>query len=833
MPRKKKASWKKQFKSKMKLIKISEAVDPLKSGIETEISEANELSLYQKRQLIEYAVEERFGKYSYTVETYDTYVVVKVNQNSYSWDENSSLLKVNYSFAEDFKSAVLATDTTPVEKKTEYVEVTEAVKYDIELVEAKKKDGSVYKVRLIKAGLSNNGFNYPAEMLKKSVHLFEGVRAFARSDKDHVDDTQSSTDVNNIVGWYSNPAFEDNSIVAEFNISAAATRMKTMIKDAFDRGKKDIIGLSIVALGTGQRIFNESDGTTYINVESLVRVKSVDTIVNPAAGGEILTMTAAETESINNEESKMLLQKMLKLLEAKFPEHFKKIKDQTNQDEVLTIYTEALEAQETVKPDNGTSSPKIAISEAASDMPVNNQQLLVESQKELVSFKNEVAVEREEIKKRSCALLLAESLVTSDLPNPIKDNIKSRFEGKIFEKADLDSEFAMQKGVLAKMSESGDVRGFGENRATVGLEYRDKVLKGFDGFFMDEDVDKVPRYSSFREAYLEITGDKNFTGNLREAKNLHLFVSEALNSGSWAELLGDSITRKMIKEYKSPGQDGWRRVISDIVPISDFRSNRRMRMGGYGLLPAVGEEGTYQPLTSPTDEEATYSISKRGGLESLTLEMIANDDVGSIRRIPSKLGRAAAITLYRFVFDFILNNAATTYDDVSLFHASHGNLGSTALSAEALRLAKIVMADQAAYNEATNILNIVPRLLLIPNELEDTAFRLTKSKNAIAAITPPVRQGDNEPNLHASYGLEPMVVPYWTDTNDWALICDPRDCPTVEIGFFQGKQDPSIFVQDQPNVGSMFSSDKITYKIRHIYGGAPVDHRGMFKAVVT
>ena len=39
------------------------------------------------------------------------------------------------------------------------------------------------------------------------------------------------------------------------------------------------------------------------------------------------------------------------------------------------------------------------------------------------------------------------------------------------------------------------------------------------------------------------------------------------------------------------------------------------------------------------------------------------------------------------------------------------------------------------------------------------------------------------------------------------------------FGFLGGREEPELFVQDMPNVGSMFSNDKLTYKIRHIYGG--------------
>jgi hypothetical protein len=77
-----------------------------------------------------------------------------------------------------------------------------------------------------------------------------------------------------------------------------------------------------------------------------------------------------------------------------------------------------------------------------------------------------------------------------------------------------------------------------------------------------------------------------------------------------------------------------------------------------------------------------------------------------------------------------------------------------------------------------------------------------------------------------------IAVWYWTDVNDWCAVADPNDIPTIEIGFMDGNEEPELFVQDMPSVGSMFTSDQITYKIRHVYGGAVTDFRGATKAVV-
>jgi len=74
--------------------------------------------------------------------------------------------------------------------------------------------------------------------------------------------------------------------------------------------------------------------------------------------------------------------------------------------------------------------------------------------------------------------------------------------------------------------------------------------------------------------------------------------------------------------------------------------------------------------------------------------------------------------------------------------------------------------------------------------------------------------------------METISVPIWSDANNWFLMADPADIVCIEIGFLDGKEEPEIFIQDMPNVGSMFSHDKLTYKIRHIYGGVNTDYRG-------
>jgi len=367
--------------------------------------------------------------------------------------------------------------------------------------------------------------------------------------------------------------------------------------------------------------------------------------------------------------------------------------------------------------------------------------------------------------------------------------------------------------------------------AEVVGEERQKKVKALDAFFAGTEGG----YRSLREAYLDFTGWRG--GFLGEDLNRRILAdsfgtgfdsaqrsTESMISTSWNLALGDSVTRVMIQSYAAvPGWQDWKRFTTQAYGL-DFRTQRRDRVGGYGILPAVNQSAPYQPLTSPTNEEATYAISKRGGTEDVTLEMIANDDVQAISRIPDRLGRSAAYTLYRFVFDIFPANANTSYDATALFAAGHANTDANALSQSALSTGRRKMRKQAAYGDASDILSTVPRFLVVPSDLEELGWQLVTSLVAVPAT--PAGPSDT-PNLH--HNMELVVVDYYSSATGWYLVADPAMCPTIEIGFYAPNANPELFTQSDQSVGSMFNADTFTWKLRHIYSGTVIDHRALYR----
>ncbi len=412
--------------------------------------------------------------------------------------------------------------------------------------------------------------------------------------------------------------------------------------------------------------------------------------------------------------------------------------------------------------------------------------------------------------------LIADIIKASGLPARVQGHLELKY-GNAAEltEAALREAIGDARAVAATVTESGHVHMGGLPRIEVGETRAEKVRQWFDAM-LDPEHKHHRDASSVRELYLGTTGDRGFTGHLANCDES--LMRESLGSGSWPQVLGNAITRRLIAEYERPGvYNVWKPVVS-VVPITDFRTNERTRFGGYGDLPIVGEGGPYLALASPTDEKATYAIQKRGGTEDVTLEMIANDDVGAIMRIPQKLAGAAKRTLAKFVMDFLRTNP-TIYDGVALFHATHGNLGSSALDAASFAAARLSVMKQTELNSADRI-GVGPSWVAVPLDLESAAVDLFKLST------------NNEKTFIQS--LTPTVLPvwYWTDTNDWVVGCNPIEVPTIEIGFFRGMAEPELLIQDLATVGSMFTNDRTTYKIRHIYGGAVVEFRGLFKAVV-
>jgi hypothetical protein len=364
----------------------------------------------------------------------------------------------------------------------------------------------------------------------------------------------------------------------------------------------------------------------------------------------------------------------------------------------------------------------------------------------------------------------------------------------------------------------------GAGPAKVTSDQRDKLVESLSDVLEG-------KAHSIRKVYIDLTGDDGMTGKLQTSGRLveSGLIESAIISTTFAKLTAEVFNKRLMAEYRLPGLDDWRKIVSATPPANDFRDGKIVMVGGYANLPVVAEAGPYTALAEAAEADVTQpKVVKYGGTEDLTLEAIANDDVRAFRRIPANMARAAKRTLRKGVWDVLATNA--TYGDgggLALFHASHGgNLGATALSEATIKAARQVMLKQADLAQGSERLGIAPRFLCYPVDLDDTVQTILGTDKVLGS-------GNNDLNVIRRYGLEPVMVDYWTDANNWFLVADPAQYDTIEVRFFQGREDPEMFLQDEPTVGDNFAKDALTYKIRHIWAITLVDYRPFYGAIVA
>ena len=167
--------------------------------------------------------------------------------------------------------------------------------------------GNAWDAVLIRSGVARNNDKtfYPDMVLREAAPLFDGVHVFAKADIEHRRG-DTGKDINKLVGWISQPRFVEGKspdtgfVAGRLNFAAGASKFPGIIADAWSRGKKDLVGLSIDALGRGKiAAQNFRDGVKRI-ATAITKVNSVDLIVEPSAGGALVRLLEAADQEDND-----------------------------------------------------------------------------------------------------------------------------------------------------------------------------------------------------------------------------------------------------------------------------------------------------------------------------------------------------------------------------------------------------------------------------------------------------------------------------------------------------------------------------------------------------
>ena len=708
---------------------------------------------------------------------------------------------------------------TPVGGSDESEALTESVEHSdwgpiTESLDGVPKAGDVaddagweWRVRIIRPGVSQNGVKYTPKVLREAVPLYEGAKAF---DGHRDNATRRASPVGGIIGYHRQvETGPDGALYSHFKILRSARPIRDLFVAAFQEGRQDLIGFSHDV--HVDRFTSVTEGGRQAREPSrIVKVSSVDTVADPSAGGALERLVAGG----DGHEQKG----------GAMP---------PTRDEIIAALNDDPELASAVR-------EAVAVDEGQTNQADEATQV-TETVLPAGSFILRAAIR--------------EALADSKLPEQARKDLTTKLAGGDMTETQISESVRQTEDIWSTIQGSQPAPLPGQGQRIEVTDETDKLQAALDGLVGGKSVSvgwnpatesagegaKVPAFHSLHQAFSAFTGLQPFGyGDTADhnrrilAATVECFgnpddrtrLTESVTTSTWANALRDSMTKRAIQVYRIPSRQAWRRIASDISPINDFRTQNRFRVGGYDTLDTVGQGSTYPQLVSPTDEQATYAVAKRGGVDDLTMETIANDDVNAVRAIPTNMGLAAILTLYRAFFITQLSANPTIYDSVALFHSgSHANTDTGAgLAQSTLSTGRRKMRSHSRLGETSGALSLIPRFLLVPNELEEIAFQLTNS--AVAVPSTPAGASDT-PNIHQS--MEALVIDEWTDENDWVIVADPAEAPTIEVGFYRGMEDPEILVQDQPAVGSVFTADKITYKVRHIWGLVNLDYRSFYR----
>jgi hypothetical protein len=340
-----------------------------------------------------------------------------------------------------------------------------------------------------------------------------------------------------------------------------------------------------------------------------------------------------------------------------------------------------------------------------------------------------------------------------------------------------------------------------------------------------------------REYGLEILEEATRLGSfhyLREALQFgtgkYSRLMEYMSPADFPKLFADTIDRVLLGSYREY-PSSWRAYLKT-GKVRDFRTVKRFAVDGADdQLQKVDQMTGYQ-MAALNERDWSYKVDKYGKRFGIGWETIINDDLGALKDIPERFGRAARRTENKFAASLWVNNA-------TLFSAPNGNKITKGLSVPGLQTAMTTfsklrdpqgepIAISGFHLVVSQGQEIVAQNILNALSIEITEAGGTANQKVIA---------QNWMKARFTLHVEPYIdiLDPVNGATSWAVFANPSDVAAVEVGFLNGHEVPQTFVKSPNSTligagsGAMvgdFEDDSIAYKVRHVLGGTQLDYRG-------
>lgn len=311
----------------------------------------------------------------------------------------------------------------------------------------------------------------------------------------------------------------------------------------------------------------------------------------------------------------------------------------------------------------------------------------------------------------------------------------------------------------------------------------------------------------FAEMAAECIG---YRGHLRTPRQVAEVIERAMHSTSdFPAIFAGAISQRLLARYQAATPTY--RLIAARYLAADFRFNNLVRAGDFPQLQPVTETGEIK--------SGSFSESKEGirvypyGVQfNLSRQMIINDQLGALDQMLGSYGDRVTDWENAKVMALLVSNPAMLTDNVAMFHASHGNLGSaSAVNVAGVGAGRAAMAKQKSLDNI--LLNLQPSVILSGPDKQTEAEQLVTSITP-AAIASTVPEGIRR--------IKPVSDGNLTG-NAWYLFADPNVAPAIMYALLEGYEGPRLKTEDK------FGSQGMAVSLEHDFGVGAVDYRGAHK----
>lgn len=287
----------------------------------------------------------------------------------------------------------------------------------------------------------------------------------------------------------------------------------------------------------------------------------------------------------------------------------------------------------------------------------------------------------------------------------------------------------------------------------------------------------------------------------------------SMGTSDFGNILGNAVNRRLTKAYEESERTFLTWASRGVA--KDFREMNRVSISGVNeSFKEVKEGGEYESATL-TDGVETYKVAKYGQIIPFTWEMMVNDDLSALDRLPRIIANKATQKQSDLVYAILTGNPVMADGD-ALFHANHGNLGTAGdISDSSLKEMKKKFRTQKSVSG--DFINVRPKFLIVGSEMENTALKFMNSNFS------PTKVADQ--NIYQ--GIMDVVVEPRIENFNWFAAANPALIDTVEYSFLEGEGE----LHTEQAQG--FEVDGVKTKARMTFGAKALDHRGLFKNAYT